>query len=167
MRAYTALVASDVSLFRPVFLLPMVSFLHIEQANFFATSPLSSDSSTFSATLTGTSPLYRTRLSFATGYSDAWSSSSPTHMAQIFGRAADAFRLGSRTFGNLTIDTTHQLGVGTSNVSLLAALVWSFRESSVSASYQYALTLPAGSASHSLALLFTRSFETSFLPEAR
>jgi hypothetical protein len=176
MHSYGALLSSDVSRFRPLMLLPIASFVHVDQttllalpvptdAGSLATATRLNDSNTLSTTLTGTSPLYRTRLSFASGYVDTWSSSLPAHLRQIFGRVADAFRLGRGTFGNLSIDGSHQLGQG-SNVSALASLVWSFRESSLSLSYAYALALPQGSSTHTVALLFTRRFETAFLPES-
>lgn len=170
-----ALASSDVARWYPVFLVPFVSYTHLEQRSFFAETPdgtalaapmTSTDSDTFSAALTGTSPLYRTRLSFAGGYVDSSSAPSTTHLRQVFGRAADAFRLGPGTFGNVALNASHQFGQG-SDVSALASLVWSFRESSLSATYSYALAFPAGTSVHTVALLFTRTFDTTFLPESR
>lgn len=177
LRSYGGLVSSDVSVWYPVFLLPVVSYTHVLQDTFFAlqqegaaapaTATAFSENDTFSASLTGTSPLFRTRFSFAGGYVDS-SSQSSIHLRQLFARVADAFRLGGRTFGNVSLDANHRLGEGSgTNVSALASLVWRFRESSLSASYIYALTLPAGSSSHTAALLFTRSFDVTFLPESR
>lgn len=180
MRTYGALVSSDVSAWYPLYLLPVVSFTHVEQNVFFApvattdttvtlnpvTGRMFTDNDTFTATLTGTSPLGRTRLSFAGGYVDTSSSTESLHLRQVFARAADVFRLGPTTFGNLSIDASHQLGQG-SNVSALASLVWSFRQSSLSATYSYMVAFPQGSSVHSLALLFTRAFDATFLPESR
>ena len=179
LRSYGALASSDVSFFYPLFLLPVLSFTHVEQSTFFAPQPAGAgappqpgpattfvENDTLTATVTGTSPVAGTRFSFASGYVDSSSSSSSTHLRQVFGRAADAFRLGRGTFGNLSLDASHQLGQG-SNVSALASLVWSFRESSLAATYSYALALPQGSSTHTVALLFTRAFDTTFLPESR
>ena len=178
IRSYGGLVSSDVALYYPLFLIPVLSYSHVAQNAFFAprqqdaattgTVPATtfSENDVLSATLTGTTPLHGTRLTFAGGYIDSSSAASSAHLRQVFGRAADAFRLGPGTFGNLSIDASHQLGQG-SNVSALGALVWSFRQSSLSATYSYALSLPSGSSTHTLALLFTRSFDTTFLPESR
>lgn len=176
--SYGVLVSSDVSVYYPLFLLPVLSFTHVAQSAFFAPQPATAggpsqpvpattfvENDTFSATVTGTSPLAGTRFSFASGYVDS-SSSSSTHLRQVFGRAADAFRFGRGTFGNVSLDASHQLGQG-SNVSALASLVWSFRESSLSVTYNYALALPQGTSTHTVAALFTRSFDTTFLPESR
>lgn len=178
IRSYGGLLSSNISLYYPLFLLPVLSYSHVAQNAFFAprqpdatttgTVPATtfSENDVLSATLTGTSPLHGTRLTFAGGYVDSSSAASSTHLRQVFGRAADAFRVGPGTYGNVSIDATHQLGQG-SNVSALGALVWSFRESSLSATYSYALSLPSGSSTHTLALLFTRTFDTTFLPESR
>ncbi len=178
IRSYGGLLSSELSLYYPLFLLPVVSYSHVAQNAFFAprqqdatttaTVPATtfSENDIFSATLTGTSPLHGTRLTFAGGYLDSSSAASSVHLRQVFGRAADAFRLGPGTFGNVSIDASHQLGQG-SNVSALGALVWSFRESSLSATYTYTLLFPTGSSTHTVALLFTRAFDTTFLPESR
>ncbi len=186
MRTYGTIASSDVSLFYPLFLEPLVSYTHIEENAFFAVLPTPigitppaatplpptlntfAENDTLTATLTGTSPLWRTRLSFAGGYVDSSSTSEgqTVHLSQAFGRVADAFRLGAGTFGNLEVDATHEFGQG-SVLSALASLVWSFRASSLTATYNYTVSYPGGFVTHALALLFTRSFGTSFLPESR
>ncbi len=180
LRSYGALASADVSLYYPVFLLPLASYTHVAQNAFFAppqpegsaaqptTPPLTtfSENDTFTASVTGTSPLYRTRLTFAGGYVDSSSSTQSFHLRQAFGRLSDAFRLGPGTFGNLSFDASHQFGQG-SNATALASVVWSFRESSLSATYSYSAAFPQGSSTHTLALLFTRAFDTTFLPESR
>lgn len=175
LRTWGALTSSDVARWYPLYLVPSLSYTHLEQRAFFAEAPGSdalappmsfTESDTITASLSGVTPLYGTRLSFAGGWVDASSSSASTHVRQVFGRAADAFRLAPGTFGNLTVNASHELGAGTSLTSL-ASVVWSFRESSLSATYSYALALPAGTSAHTVALLFTRTFDTTFLPESR
>ena len=124
------------------------------------------ESDTFTASLTGTSPLYGTRLTFVGGYVDSSSQLQSSHVQEIYGRVADLFRLGPGTFGNLSINASHQLGQG-ANAAALASLVWAFRESSLSATYAYGLALPQGSSTHTVTFLFTRTFGTAFLPESR
>jgi hypothetical protein len=174
-RGYGALASSQVSRWYPLFLTPALSYAHVEEHSFFAEQPGGAglaapmsfvENDTFTATLTGASPLYRTRLTFAGGYVDATSRSASTHLRMVYGRAADVFRLGQGTFGNLALNVNHTLGGG-STVNAITALVWSFRESSLSATYNYSVSLPAGSSAQTLALLFTRSFGATFLPESQ
>jgi hypothetical protein len=179
LHSYGALASADVTLWYPLFLLPLVSYTHVSQSVFFAPpvvagtatpAPLAAttftENDTLTGSVTGTAPLWGTRLSFAGGYVDASSSAESLHLRQVFGRVADAFRLGPGTFGNLSLDASHQLGQG-SNATALASLVWSFRESSLSATYSYAIAFPRGSSTQTLALLFTRAFDATFLPESR
>ncbi len=125
------------------------------------------DNSNLTAGLTGFSPLWHTRASFAAGFDDSWSQAVRTSNSFLFAHLSDAFRLGYGSFGNLAADLNHVLGGGTT-ASATAAVVWSFRESTVSASYTYTQFWPAeGIGSHTLAFLYTRTFGTSFLPETR
>jgi hypothetical protein len=125
------------------------------------------DTNNLTAGLTGFTPLWRTRASFAAGFNDSWSTAAGTSASLLFAHLSDAFRLGPRSFGNLAADMSHTVGGGTSG-SATAAVVWSFRESTVSASYTYTQFWPsAGIGSHTVAFLYTRTFGTSFLPETR
>jgi hypothetical protein len=173
---YGATVTSTVSRWYPVLLLPLLSYTHQAERSFFSESlggsgglapPLTySANDTFSASVTGMSPAYGTQLTFSSGYIDSSSSVSSAHVRQVFGRVGDAFRIGNGTFGNVTVDGRDELGQG-SEVSALAALVWTFRGSTLSATYTYLRAFPAGSSTHTVMLLFTRSFAASFLPEYR
>jgi hypothetical protein len=179
LRSYGGLVSSDVGVYYPLFLLPVVSYTHVAQNAFFAPPPevapgppgsvpatTFTESDTFTASVTGTSPLYGTRLTFVGGYVDSSSQLQSSRLKEIYGRVADLFRLGPGTFGNLSINASHQLGQGW-NAAALASLVWAFRESSLSATYAYGIALPQGSSTHTVTFLFTRTFETAFLPESR
>jgi hypothetical protein len=173
-RSYGTLATSNVGRWYPLFLMPTLSYTHVEQRSFFPAAPdgglgapmMFTASDTWTAALTGTSPLYGTLMTFAAGYVDSSSPPSPIHTRQVYGRAGDAFRLGPGTFGNVAVEASHAIGQG-ANASALASVVWSFRESTLSATYGYALSLPQGSSVHTAALLFTRSFGASFLPESR
>ena len=115
--------------------------------------------------LSGATPLWRTQLTFAGGWSEGWSSDpSSVAVGSVFGRAASAFSLGPGRFGNVAADVTHALG-GSTSASLLASGVWSFRESSLSLNYVYTRAWPSDGGTHSVSVLFTRSMRTSFLPE--
>lgn len=177
LRGYGGLVSGDVSAWYPLFLVPALAYSHREQATFFAPPPAAgapstslgtalSGSDSLTASVTGIAPLRGTRLSFSGGYADTSSAGQATHLRQLFGRVADAFRLGRGAYGNLSLDASHQLGQGTS-VAARASLVWAFRASSLSLTYGYTRAFPRGAGVHSAALLFTRNFETSFLPESR
>jgi hypothetical protein len=174
--AFGTLASSNVARWYPLFLIPMVSYTHLEQRSFFAEAPGGTgglappmtfqENDTFTASLTGVSPLYRTRLSFAAGYVDSSSETSVSHVRQVFARAEDVFRLAPRTFGNLALNASHVFGQGT-NVNGLASLVWAVRESTLSLTYNYGLAIPSGTSQWTLALLFARNFNAHFLPESQ
>jgi hypothetical protein len=174
--AYGTLASSNVARWYPLFLIPTASYTHLEQRSFFAEAPGGAgglappmtfqENDTFTASLTGISPLYGTRLSFAGGFVDSSSRTSGTDVRQVFGRAEDAFRLAPRTFGNLALNASHVFGQGT-NVNGLASLVWAFRESTLSLTSSYGRAIPSGTSEYTLALLFTRTFSAHFLPEAQ
>ena len=174
--SYGSLASSNFARWYPLFLIPMVSYTHLEQRSLFAEAPGGAGglappmsfqaNDTFTASLTGVSPFYGTRLSFAGGYVDSSSETSGTDVRQVFGRAEDVFRLGPTTFGNLALNASHVFGQGT-NVNALASLVWAFRESTLSMTYNYGLALPSQASEWTLALLFARNFNAHFLPEGK
>ena len=115
--------------------------------------------------ISGTAPVWRTQASFAAGWSEGWSNQPATEATgSVFAHASSAFSFGPGRFGNVAGDLTHALGGGTSG-SLLASAVWSFRESSLSLNYVYNRSWPSDGGTHSVSVLFIRSFRTSFLPE--
>ena len=118
-----------------------------------------------SALISGAAPVWRTQGSFAAGWSEGWSNQPGTQATgSVFAHAASVFSFGAGTFGNVAGDLTHVLGGGTYG-SLLGSAVWTFRESSLSFNYIYNRSFPSDGGSHSLSVLFTRAFSTSFLPE--
>ena len=118
--------------------------------------------------VSGATPLWRSQLTFSTGWSEGWSNEPGSAASgSVFARASSAFTIGQGTFGNIAADTTHTLGGGTS-ASLLASGVWTFREASLSLNYVYNRAWPSdGGGTHSVSVLFSRSMRTSFLPEHR
>ena len=118
--------------------------------------------------VSGATPLWRSQLTFSTGWSEGWSNEPGSAASgSVFARASSAFTFGQGTFGNIAADTTHTLGGGTS-ASLLASGVWTFREASLSLNYVYNRAWPSdGGGTHSVSVLFSRSMRTSFLPEHR
>lgn len=162
-RIFSATASSSVSRFPPWSLLPMVLFSHFERTDRTVPGGVT-DASTATATVIGTRPIYRTAASFAAGYAENWSTSSRVRSGLLFAHAADNFRLGPGTFGNVAMDLNRASDGGV-NTSFLAALSWSFRESSLSFSYTLNRTWPGPGAAHAVALLFSRGFSSSFWPE--
>lgn len=164
-RTFSANVTSALSGLGPVMILPYATFLHVERSD--PTSPTGqTDSSAAAATVSGFAPLLRSTVAFAAGYSDTWSHSSGTRSTLFFGRLSDAVRVGASTFANVTLDLSHRLG-GTTDASVLASAVWSFRESQLSLSYTYDRAWPGADGQHSIAAVYSRGFGATFLPEAR
>ncbi len=164
-RSLEAVLTSTVTRVWPLTLIPYVTYLHVSQAD--PSLPGGwLDSSAFAASTSGSLPVARTLAAFAAGYSDTWSGSGGGQSSLLFGRASDAFRLGQRTFGNVAIDLAHYVGAATT-ASLLASAVWTFRESQLALSYTYNQAWPGGAPEHAIALVFSRGFQSSFLPESR
>jgi hypothetical protein len=164
-RVLSANVTSTITRLAPVVLLPYLTFVHVEHSD--PASPGSQvDSSALAATISGLAPVLRTSAAFAAGYSDTWSRSSATRSSLFFGRLTDSFRLGSGTFGNVTLDLAHHVG-GATDASFLASAVWAFRESQLSCSYTYTRAWPGDGGQQAVAVMFSRGFGATFLRATR